>query len=669
MLGDKGVGGDDVAAALRHAVAVGAEDDALVEEALHRLVPLDDAHVARRLPEEARVEQVHDRVLGAARVEVDGEPLAHRLRGEGALGVVGVDVAHLVPARTHEGVERVRLAAGGGFAPGAVDVHPLLDLGQGRLARGLEVHVIGEDDGQVVLGHGNDAAGVAVNHGDGRAPVALARDEPVAQPVGDRALARPLRLGVGGDGADGLARRRAVEGAGVDHGAALGEGRLERRAHVDLGVVEDGNDLEAVFGGELEVALVVRGDGHDRARPVGHEHVVGDPDGDALAVEGVEGVGAGEHARLLALRREPLDLRHAGGGGDVGLDGLAPVVGRDALDEVVLGGEHHEGGPVDGVGARREDGQGLIDALDIDGEAQRGALGAADPVALHGGDALGPVHAAEIEQLLGVGGDAEEPLGEEAALDGIVAALAEAVEHLLVGEHGLAVGAPVGGGLGAVGEPALVQLQEPPLGPAVVLRVAGDDLAFPVEARAHGAELLAHALDVPVGPLLRVDAALDGGVLGGQAEGVEAHGEEHVVALHAAEAGERVGGRHGVPVARVEIARGVGKHREHVPGRALVVVAGVVDAVGLPAFAPLRLNGVRVVAIYHAAPRSGGGPGHVGSGQGKTGTGGGRPRRLCAARPSKGEPGAGPHRVHRVDDGSEARGERHLSSRLSGRFG
>ena len=34
-------------------------------------------------------------------------------------------------------------------------------------------------------------------------------------------------------------------------------------------------------------------------------------------------------------------------------------------------------------------------------------------------------------------------------------------------------------------------------------------------------------------PLQRVDAALDRGVLGRQAEGVEAHREEHVVAVHA----------------------------------------------------------------------------------------------------------------------------------------
>ena len=54
----------------------GPEDLALVEQPPHRLIDLDDAHVARGLREEARVEQVHDGVLGAAGVLVDGQPLA-----------------------------------------------------------------------------------------------------------------------------------------------------------------------------------------------------------------------------------------------------------------------------------------------------------------------------------------------------------------------------------------------------------------------------------------------------------------------------------------------------------------------------------------------------------------------------------------------------------------
>src|SRR5690606_41705455 len=61
-----------------------------------------------------------------------------------------------------------------------------------------------------------------------------------------------------------------------------------------------------------------------------------------------------------------------------------------------------------------------------------------------------------------------------------------------------------------VGQPLLEELDEEPLCPLVVFRVAGDGLALPVEHRAHALELLAHVLDVGIRPLLRVDFALDG---------------------------------------------------------------------------------------------------------------------------------------------------------------
>ena len=47
----------------------------------------------------------------------------------------------------------------------------------------------GRQDRQILVGHRHDAAVRAVDHRDGRAPVALAADQPVAQPVVDRALA------------------------------------------------------------------------------------------------------------------------------------------------------------------------------------------------------------------------------------------------------------------------------------------------------------------------------------------------------------------------------------------------------------------------------------------------------------------------------------------------
>ena len=76
----------------------------------------------------------------------------------------------------------------------------------------------------------------------------------------------------------------------------------------------------------------------------------------------------------------------------------------------------------------------------LDREVDLGAGGPADPVALHGEHAIGPVafellHV--VQQLVGVGGDAQEPLFQGALFDGRgFVTPAAAVDHLLVGQHG-----------------------------------------------------------------------------------------------------------------------------------------------------------------------------------------------------------------------------------------
>jgi hypothetical protein len=84
------------------------------------------------------------------------------------------------------------------------------------------------------------------------------------------------------------------------------------------------------------------------------------------------------------------------------------------------------------------------------------ALAAADPLALHGLDAFGPVEVVQvIEELLGVVRDAEHPLAHEALLDRVAGLDVLAVLHFLVGEHGAQGGAPVDGGLHLIGQAAL----------------------------------------------------------------------------------------------------------------------------------------------------------------------------------------------------------------------
>ena len=221
----------------------------------------------------------------------------------------------------------------------------------------------------------------------------------------------------------------------------------------------------------------------------------------------------------------------------------------------------------------------------------------AHPVALHGQDLLRPVlQATEVQELIGVGRYPQEPLLEVAPGDGGAAPLALAVDHLLVGQDRLAGGAPDHRCPRAVGQPPFVQLEEEPLVPSVVFGKTADYLPVPIVYRPHAPELGSHVVDVGHSPGIRVNSALNSGVLRRQSEGVEAHGMEYVISLHTAKAGVAVRRSHGVPMADVEVARGIGIHGELIPFGPRVIVSHPIDAVRLPPLPPFAIDFAGIVA-------------------------------------------------------------------------
>src|SRR5690606_3588705 len=128
----------------------------------------------------------------------------------------------------------------------------------------------GQFDRQVLVLLWNHPALLAVEHRDRRAPVALARDAPVLQAVLDRALTDATAAGHLGQLRASLVGRQAVVLAGIDQHTI----RL-RRCGQDIGGcgvavlrTDDDRDGQTVLPRELEVALVVTGNAHDRAGAV-----------------------------------------------------------------------------------------------------------------------------------------------------------------------------------------------------------------------------------------------------------------------------------------------------------------------------------------------------------------------------------------------------------------
>ena len=140
------------------------------------------------------------------------------------------------------------------------------------------------------------------------------------------------------------------------------------------------------------------------------------------------------------------------------------------------------------------------------------------------------------------------------------------------------------------------ELEEDPLGPLVVAGVGGVDLPLPVKGVAQHLELTAEVLNVVVGHLGGVDVVFDGVVLGGQAEGVIAHGEQHIVAVHPALPGHHVHGGVGPGVAHMEaLTGGVGEFHQGIEFGLVAVVGGLVGPLLQPFLLPLGLNARKIV--------------------------------------------------------------------------
>ena len=523
-------------------------------------------------------------MLGPADVSVHRQPVAYRFRVKGSLVVVRAGEAQEVPGRTDRAVHCVRFPSSRTLAARAGRLHPFRHAGQRRAAvpRRREIVQRRQLQRQRAGRQGHDAALRTMYDGDRRAPVALAGDQPVAQMVADGGLAQTALLQLGDDSLTCFWRRQPVIGARVDQDAFAGvaaRGFLRPLHHGDL--------RQVVASGEGLIALVVGRHAHDRAVPIAADHVVGDPDGQPRAGQGMHGITTGELPGRPLSQRLPLHvalalgLRHEGG------DCLLHLWRGQPGYQRMLWCQRQVGNAEQRIGPGGEDRDRLLAALD--GELHVGAGAAADPVALHRLNRLRPIdHSQVVQQPVGVGRDAQIPLRQRLALDRRAAAPAAPALDLLVSQDGAVLGAPPLLPLGAVGQPALVEQQEDPLRPAVVVRVGRVDLPRPVVAAFDELQLAAVVVGIAAAADRRMRSGAQGVVFGGQAEGVPAHRVQDVVTGHAQVARGDTGGHVVAAVSYREAgARRVGEEVQNVMFRPVRRLPGAVEADLLPVGAPL----------------------------------------------------------------------------------
>ena len=319
---------------------------------------VEQAAIAQGAGEEAGIEQVENRVLDAANVLIDGQPVGGLFLVDRNLGF-RIAEAREVPGRVDERIHRVGFAFRLAAAFGAGGVLPRRVANERVAGRG-EVRVVGQQDGQLIVRHGYGATRGALDDRNRAAPIALARHAPVAQAVLRGGFTGALRDQLLDRCGDGFLGGETIQEVGVVDDAVAGIGLATDRVggRIFAGRQHDGLEGQAVFLGELDVALVAGGRAEDRAGAIGRKDKVCSPDGQFPA--GIEGVFHGD-AEIDADFLGFLDVGFGRAlGGSVGHElGDVGAQLRDLLRERMIGREREEAGAEQRVGARGEDFDGI----------------------------------------------------------------------------------------------------------------------------------------------------------------------------------------------------------------------------------------------------------------------------------------------------------------------
>src|SRR5574344_555392 len=166
-----------------------------------------------------------------------------------------------------------------------------------------------------------------------------------------------------------------------------------------------------------------------------------------------------------------------------------------------------------------------------------------DPVALHCLYGLRPIKAVKtLEELVAICGDLEHPLSDVLLLDLCAASLASSFLYFFVCKTCLAGRTPVDGSMCFISQAPLVELEENPLCPLVVIFITSADFPVPVIGEAKTLYLATEVVDVLFCCDIGMCPCLDSVVFCRKAKRIESHRMKHVVSVHSKESGINVCG-------------------------------------------------------------------------------------------------------------------------------
>ena len=542
---------------------------------------------------------MQNRMLDAADILVHRQPVIHRRLRHRHRRTWRAEPGE-IPRTIHERIERIRLPPrrpgamrAGHMLPGRVMVQ--------RIARLVERHVIRQHHRQLRRRHRHNAAIIAMDHRNRAAPVALARNPPVTQapvhqPLAHAQLFQPRnrrRLGR-------TRRRQPVQEAGIDDRPRLGIRHIPQAElrRILAGRQHHRGHRQAIFAGEIHIALVMRRAAENRPGAIFHQHEIGDPDRirrpfDKRMLHPQPGIKpallAGFHRHLGCARRPTLGHERR----------RRRVTRRHRRCQRMLRRNRQERHAIQRIrpgGVDLQPGNLPIRSRQVEGQPR--ALAAANPVRLHQPHPLRPPlqPIQRAQQVRREFGDPHEPLVQLLLFHRRARPPALAVDHLLIGQHRAVHRVPVHPALLPLHQPAGQEVEEQFLLMPVIAGVAGGEFPPPVQRQPHALQLGAHIGDIVPGPFARMDLALPRRILRRQPERIPPHRVQHRITARPLIPRHHIAERVVAHMPHMDLAAGIREHLQYIVFRLAIRrhIFHPEDAAGVPGLLPTRLGSLKI---------------------------------------------------------------------------
>ena len=187
-----------------------------------------------------------------------------------------------------------------------------------RIAGLRKIHIFRQAHRKLIIRHRHHAAIIAMDEGNGAAPIALARNTPIAEPPIHNALAAGQLFQFINGAPLGRSHAKPIQEARIIRNAIFGMRDITDR---ECGCIRPSRqhhrcDGKPVFAREIQIALVMRGAAKNRSRAIFHQHEIRDPNRVFTPGEGVLHPETRIKTALLRLLNRGFGCAHAAAFGD-----------------------------------------------------------------------------------------------------------------------------------------------------------------------------------------------------------------------------------------------------------------------------------------------------------------------------------------------------------------